>query len=796
MRPLFYTKIFLTFILFFTLLLSYTFYSFNGKNSFYKTDIDEKRLETTIEEQEFVFLNFIRNYEEKLNILEILFKNYLSDEVLKTFIEKTILHEKEILEFKSLAFDSKDRFVFDNINKEFKRLKTNYMQEYYKDLRTIKKYEKYSFLDTKDKSIINIAIRGENEFFILKIDMNSFLEKRSKVYFANSKILTQSEYESNNYKDFNTKKIYINKSEYFVILVKNQNSILKDFYLENFLRISLISIFLSLLFSSIATLIIAKENKKIENKNKELDIANQKNNIRIDKSSEIMDRYILYLRVDNQGRINDVSSAFSDFLGFSKSELLGQKYDFIVKSNLRRVVKTIILKSSKNKQIKLKRIQGIKKDGDIFFLDIFVEITNIENERYFNVICQDNTNKLKIEELYNNLNNQVELYNSIFENVQSGIAILDDEYNIVKVNRQFELFLGYKENELYKSQILNLIEKDSKSELAKLFIELKDLINISKIEKIFIRKDGLQTHLELSLKLLRDKNQIIFIVNSLEDKRELQELNLTLEARIEEELEKSKAKDQIHLEEQIKSARLSYIGTMAAGITHEINTPLTYVKGNLELMQYDINDLEESEIKQRMLLDSKKMKDGINRIANIVESMREVTHSKTANKEKINVCQTIVTSLTMAHNRAKHIGKIYLNNRLLNFDEDLIIKDPLYIFGQKQKLEQVWIIIINNALDELEKIAEYENRWLKIEVTSTEDMINIKFKDNAGGIPKEAMKKLFEPFNSQKEKGGMGIGLSIAKNIIEENGGKIDGYNDSLGAVFEINLGKYKKEDN
>ena len=84
-----------------------------------------------------------------------------------------------------------------------------------------------------------------------------------------------------------------------------------------------------------------------------------------------MDRYILYLRVDNQGIINDVSSAFSDFLGFSRSELLGQKYQFIVKSNLKRVVNTIIAKSSKNKPIKLKRIKGVKKEESIMARIIF-----------------------------------------------------------------------------------------------------------------------------------------------------------------------------------------------------------------------------------------------------------------------------------------------------------------------------------------------------------------------------------------------------------------------------------------
>ena len=78
---------------------------------------------------------------------------------------------------------------------------------------------------------------------------------------------------------------------------------------------------------------------------------------------------------------------------------------------------------------------------------------------------------------------------------------------------------------------------------------------------------------------------------------------------------------------------MSYIGVLSAGITHEINTPLTYVKGNLELMHYDIESLDDSDIKNRMLQDSKKIKRGLNRIANIVESMREISHSNEGEKK-------------------------------------------------------------------------------------------------------------------------------------------------------------------
>lgn len=210
-------------------------------------------------------------------------------------------------------------------------------------------------------------------------------------------------------------------------------------------------------------------------------------------------------------------------------------------------------------------------------------------------------------------------------------------------------------------------------------------------------------------------------------------------------------------------------------------------------MLYDIEDLEPSAIKDRMLQDSQKMKEGLNRIANIVESMREISHSKEGVKSNFNIYATILTALTMAHNRAKHISKIYLNGEV--FDINSVNSDK-YIFMsnvQKQRIEQIWIIIINNALDELIKIEDYDKRELKIDILEDKNSILVRFKDNAGGLSKDILKKLFEPFTSSKTQGGMGIGLSIAKKIVEEHNGSIKAYNEDNGALFEIRL---KKEDN
>lgn len=200
-------------------------------------------------------------------------------------------------------------------------------------------------------------------------------------------------------------------------------------------------------------------------------------------------------------------------------------------------------------------------------------------------------------------------------------------------------------------------------------------------------------------------------MNSLQDKRKLQELNQNLELKIKKEVEKSRQKDKLHQEEQLRNIKLTSIGSLAAGITHEINTPLTYVKGNFEMMGYDIDDLPESEIKTRMKEDTVRIKEGINRIANIVESMREISQSSNEIKENVNIYSTIITALTMTYNRSKQISEIYINDKLFTIDD---INKNEYEFickVQKQRVEQVWIVIVNNALDELSNVVQYEKEF-------------------------------------------------------------------------------------
>ncbi|MGB3751713.1 MAG: PAS domain-containing sensor histidine kinase [Arcobacteraceae bacterium] len=273
------------------------------------------------------------------------------------------------------------------------------------------------------------------------------------------------------------------------------------------------------------------------------------------------------------------------------------------------------------------------------------------------------------------------------------------------------------------------------------------------------------------------------------DKVLLEELNATLSEKIRVEVAKSTKQFELIQAEQLKSTKLSSIGSLAAGITHEINTPLTYIKGNFEMMKYDFEALPPSKIKDRILEDSKIIHEGIKRITNIVEAMREVSSVSTEVKEKVNLYSTLVTSLIVCNNRSKQVTKIYLNKKLFDINKDKN-QHSFMALVQEQRIEQVWIIIISNALDELIKKEHYTDRRLNIDICSNDNKITIEISDNAGGIDEKIIKNIFEPFVSTKKSGGIGIGLNIAKKIIEENKGKISVINRVDGALFRVEFNK------
>ena len=823
MRISFYIKLFIAFIVFAVLLLGFTFFAFNNFYNFYNEKKEKDSIENILKHQESSFKEYVKSFDEKMFLLTL--KDFIKIEDKQKQLElfkKFLFVNQSVLEFSLISLDAQEIFKVTNSSGNLKiieneKLQNIYLNTYYKNIRTLKNQELWHDLESETPTIINFILRDEKYFLVLKVDFSSFfsemynkfdkktliLSNNKIIYSGNSdlmiyekfleKIKSSSFYSNDN---FISKKSYLNENKYFVFIINIEKELNKNYFNEYYKSIIIIGLVLSILLSLLFSEPIAKMNKKVEDENKNLDLSIKKNFIELNENQKVIDKHIMFVRMSKNNIILDVSSAFCYFLGYSKGELIGHNYKMLIHKDMKKLEYIRLWRFVKKGKSYVGEINGIKKDGESFLIDLFVEPYFSDTNKIigYTIIAYDTTNKKKIEDLYKDINNQVEQYNAIFENVNSGIALIDLEGNFKKINKTFLNFLEYKSEELLEMRCIDIVSESSKGFLSRILDNAHDIGTICNIEKIFVNKYGTPIHLELSLSLLSDKKHFVFVVNSLEDKRKLQELNQNLELRINQEVEKSVQKDKIHQQEQIKNAKLSSIGSLAAGIAHEINTPLTYIKGNLELMEYDILDLPKSEIQERMKYDSEKMKEGIDRIANIVESMREMSQSSKEIKERINIYATLVTSLTIAYNRSKQISRIYLNDKL--FVIDSINKNEYIYFSkvQKQRIEQVWIIVINNALDELVKIDDYENRALNINILEDNNEIIIRFKDSAGGIKEDILDDIFEPFVSSKEHSGIGVGLNIAKKIVDEQDGIIKAYNEDFGAVFEIRLQKSEEE--
>lgn len=243
---------------------------------------------------------------------------------------------------------------------------------------------------------------------------------------------------------------------------------------------------------------------------------------------------------------------------------------------------------------------------------------------------------------------------------------------------------------------------------------------------------------------------------------------------------------------EFNHTQMASIGKLSLGLTHEINTPLTFIKGGLELIEMEIESCSLSQ-DQQDFIDSNMfaVKNGVERIETIVELLKEYSASsvETKNPEGVNIAEVIHDVHQLIYNRSKFISNIYLNEEKLILEK---IPQKTCSSGNigKQKLGQVLIVLLNNSLDELTRSKlPFEERFIKIKTQKYENgKTAISVIDNGGGIREDIFKRLFEPFVSGKHQCGIGLGLNIAKKIIEDRGGKITAFNIDDGAVFRIEI--------
>ena len=208
------------------------------------------------------------------------------------------------------------------------------------------------------------------------------------------------------------------------------------------------------------------------------------------------------------------------------------------------------------------------------------------------------------------------------------------------------------------------------------------------------------------------------------------------------------------------SSHLSSIGTLAAGVAHEINNPLTYVLGNLEMLK----GLTQKQWNQNREIDEliDAALTGAGYVREIVSDLKAIS-SRGEHEQASDPCEVIRIASRMVMADLKHRATLQLQLRCA-------ARVPL----SSTRMSQVILNILSNSARAFSDSDLSKNH---IELTAQEagDYVHIDIKDNGSGIAREDLERIWTPFYTKnRRQGGTGLGLAISRRILTEVGGSID----------------------
>jgi signal transduction histidine kinase len=233
--------------------------------------------------------------------------------------------------------------------------------------------------------------------------------------------------------------------------------------------------------------------------------------------------------------------------------------------------------------------------------------------------------------------------------------------------------------------------------------------------------------------------------------------------------EMEKRRDQL-----VQSRKIASIGTLTAGIAHEINNPINNISLILESLLEDENTMDDAE-RQRLYQEAM---DQADRASEIVKNLLEFSRASHPRMEEASLEEVVDKTFRLVKNELDlhHIRFI----KEVNSDFP-----PLYL--DKSGLQQVLLNLFMNSIQAMENGGE-----LKVVIRSAETPaeVRIDISDTGPGIAPENINQVFDPFFTTKKVGvGTGLGLSVSYNIIKKNGGRMEvNSRPGQGACFSIFL--------
>ncbi len=473
------------------------------------------------------------------------------------------------------------------------------------------------------------------------------------------------------------------------------------------------------------------------------------------KFSSIFELFSICLMIINKElRIIDANKKMTQLLNCSKEEILNKNIlAFFPKEYHTDLTAQFYLLLDE----KLERIMGEYKIvlSDRIIQNVFVTFFSIKtsigtaSEILISII--DKTEEKNYE---HELAKNEALFRSVLEHSTAAISIWDRDIKNIYANKRAVSLFGRNLDPISKGQSLKeVMELYGMPEYyEKWSARIKEGFNSGLIKYYSDEAivDGVKVFSENTIIPIKNVNGQVFAV-------EVIFRDVTQQKKLEHEL--------------LEKEKLASIGKMAAYLSHEIRSPLAAISINLELLKQGTN-LSQKKLKSLSIIDSE-----LERLNSLLSDILKFSSEIKLSKSVFYLNETV--------DKINQLLKQILKEKNINFLNKV---DPVQIFADANKIEGIIIDLIKNSIDAIKDKGKIE-----IYSSSENGFINLFIKDSGCGI--EEPEKIFDTFYTTK-KNGTGLGLPIAKSILEKHGGSIKLLSSKPGeTIFLIKLPKNEKKE-
>ena len=497
---------------------------------------------------------------------------------------------------------------------------------------------------------------------------------------------------------------------------------------------------------------------------------------------------------DFKGNILDVNEQMLRMYGVERSEVTQMSIaaDLSSDDNLLEELPIIWRKVVSGKSHLFEWKAKKPHSGSTFYVEVFLCRVNLNSESIILANVRDISERKKVEA---EIQAKQHFIQRITDSSPSTIYIYDlEKQRNIYSNHEIAILLGYSPQKI----------QEMGDKLLPAIIHPEDLPKVlSNNQKISMIEDGEIYETEHRVKQADGKYRWLYNRNTVFHRNQNGEVtqflavatDITERKLAEIELQNTLHELKTTQAQLIQSEKMSSLGQMVAGVAHEINNPVNFIHGNLspasqyaedllkllelyqqhypnppENIQSEIETIDLEFLKQDFIKILDSMKQGTQRIREIVLSLRNFSRLDEAQFKAVDIHEGIDSTLMILQNRLKSKP---------NFPQIQIIKNysslPLVDCFPSQ-LNQVLMNILANAIDALESQKSLSTPQIQIHTKLLDNnRIAIHLSDNGSGIPPEIQSKLFDPFFTTKEIGkGTGLGLSISYQIVvNKHGGNL-----------------------